>query len=283
MLHNKKRNTALVYEFLIRHITKCLIENQSASANKAMALVKRYFRTGPLREELALFNCVTQAHAPDIHYAEKLLGAVVEKARSLDYRKLEHVKSRLIRDINETLDPAALYKSKVPYYSVYASLQTLINHSNGKQQKLDGIQRVQLEQRVVSFLTQERTPEKTLTESLKLDPQYNNTVYKLVIRKFDEKYKDTLNEAQKKLLTKYAIASMSDNKQVFSHALRCEINNVRKALGFIANKEIREDKELVRRVNDCRLQAEALNPDNLSEANLVKVLRLMTLAREVAA
>ena len=80
MRHNKKRNTALLYEFLIRHVSKCLIESRKAEANKAVGLLKKYYKSGPLREELDLFDSALQSKVQTAEYASKVLS---EQRRSV--------------------------------------------------------------------------------------------------------------------------------------------------------------------------------------------------------
>jgi len=282
MQHNKKRNTALVYEFLIRYITKCLYEDKKANADRAMLLIQRFFSSGPMREELNLFTRLINQQVSDPHHAQKLLNAVLEQAKTLDHKKLEHQKSRLIKEINSSLDADAVYKSKVPWYSIYASVQTLINHNNGKQKTLDAVDRVQLEQKVIGFLAQKRSQTQALDEALKLDPRYNNIVYKFVIKRLDEKYKDALTESQKKLLTKYALYLMSENKKVFEHAFAKEIEKIQHSLAYVRNKEILQDKQLMERIKECHKQAMHLSAQALNETTLVKTLKLMNLAEEVS-
>ena len=41
--HNKKRNVGLMYEFLLRHISSCLIEGKSNEAKKVTKILERRF------------------------------------------------------------------------------------------------------------------------------------------------------------------------------------------------------------------------------------------------
>ena len=41
--HNKKRNTAFVYEALVREITVAVIKNDSETKEKAVAIIKKHF------------------------------------------------------------------------------------------------------------------------------------------------------------------------------------------------------------------------------------------------
>ncbi len=281
MRHNKKRNTALLYEFLIRHVSKCLIESRKDEANRAVALLTKYYKTGPLRQELDLFNHALYTKVKTPEYASKLLGEVLKEARRMNTRRLDQSKTKLIKEINRTFDGDSFFNHKIPNYVMYASLQTLLNNANGHKKLNESVNRLQLEETVVQHMVSEKHAKLSIKDSLKMDPKYSNAVCRVVINKFNEKYSGTLNEAQKKLLSKYAVSLISENRHVLSKALAEEIENVKTALTRVTDKEIVKDKDLLGKLSECRMKLNQLQPDNVSEANLVAVLKFMSLAEEV--
>ena len=53
MKHNKKRNTAFLYEALVRQMTKHVLEENSKAREEVLSLVRSFFAKGkPLAEEL---------------------------------------------------------------------------------------------------------------------------------------------------------------------------------------------------------------------------------------
>ena len=57
IIYRKKRNVGLIHEFLIRHISKCVVEGNNDEAKKAIDLSKRYFASSTeLGKELKLFK-----------------------------------------------------------------------------------------------------------------------------------------------------------------------------------------------------------------------------------
>jgi len=282
MRHNKKRNTALLYEFLIRHVSKCLIESRKDEANKAVALLKKYYKAGPLREELDLFNHALHSKVRTAEYASKLIAQVLKEARRINARRLDESKTKLIKEINRTFDAASFFAHKIPNYVMYASLQSLLNNATGHKKLNESVTCLQLEEKLVTFMLAERTSQQSLAESLKLDPQYNNAVYRIVINKFNEKYAGALNEAQKKLLSKYAVALISENKKVLTNAIAEELQAAKSSLSVISDTEIAKDKDLVKKISECRQRLEQVRPDDASEATIVAVLQFMSLAEEVS-
>ena len=57
MKHNKKRNTAFIYESLARELTKSIVSAQHTRKEKIVALIKEHFAAGSiLLEELRLYR-----------------------------------------------------------------------------------------------------------------------------------------------------------------------------------------------------------------------------------
>ena len=57
--HNKKRNSGLLYELLIRKISRSLVEGDNKSASISKLIVKKYFSAGTeLHKEYRLINAL---------------------------------------------------------------------------------------------------------------------------------------------------------------------------------------------------------------------------------
>ena len=57
--HNKKRNTGLLYEFLIKTISQALVDDDKKKSSKALKIVKTYFKPGTeLYKEFRLINSI---------------------------------------------------------------------------------------------------------------------------------------------------------------------------------------------------------------------------------
>jgi len=279
MRHNKKRNTALLYEFLIRHVTRCLVESKADEANKAVSLIKKYFKSGPLCEELHLFNQVLKNQVQTAEYAAKILAEVESRASRIPTSKADEVKGNLIHDINKSFQKESFYNHKIPNYSVYASLQSLINDASGHKKLTESFDRIRLQERIVTFMVTERDRTK---EALKANPQYNSAVYRMVLQKFNKKYNETLSAPQKSLLAKYAVSLVTENKTVLVKALGEAIDSAQEALSFINNVEVRKDKDLSQKIKECKARLIKTDKNDPSKENVISVLRFMALADEVS-
>ena len=61
MKHNKKRNTAFIYEALVKEFTKSVIGKDAQRKATIVAIVKEHFvKASPLAEELTLYNVLLE-------------------------------------------------------------------------------------------------------------------------------------------------------------------------------------------------------------------------------
>lgn len=278
--HNKRRNTALVYEFLIRHISKCLINEDKSGADKALDISKRYFSKGTLlNQELNLFNCALNNKVVSRHSAEKIVNEIINLSCKVNYRKLDSEKSNLIKEINHRLNDSSFYSYKIPNYTIYASMQTLLNNKRSSKKILDPVNRIKLEETIIEHLIAEKL-DKSL-EVLKVNPNYSNIVYKFVIEKFHEKYRESLNEAQKKILTKYAVSQISGNDGILRSALQKESKFIKEKLNFVNDSEIKKDKDLVKKLKECYISFSKIDLEDITEQKILDVLNYMKLAEEI--
>ena len=102
--HNKKRNTAFVYEILVRELTESVIKNNRNKQNKVVSIIKEHFATDTaLNRELDLYKSIYETRAINKSAAEKIVVEVKQKYSDLDKRTLFKEQSALINKINKTL------------------------------------------------------------------------------------------------------------------------------------------------------------------------------------
>jgi hypothetical protein len=278
MRHNKKRNSALLYEFLIRHISGCLINDDKQGAAKAMDISKRYFSQGTaLRDELNLFNSILKTNVKSRDSAQRILNEVLRDAARMNSRRLDAEKSNLIKEVNYSFDDR-FYRYKIPNYTVYASICTLLNEKRNKKKVLSSVNRIKLEDSVVEHLVNKEAP---VNGGLKIDPNYNNVVYRFATQKFHKKYENKLNESQKRLLTKYAVYLISENKDAMDKAIQTEVANIKKRLVNIQDVSVMKDKELMSKLRECYTKLSEVNFDVITEEKILELLKYVKLADEV--
>lgn len=276
--HSKKRNSALLYEFLVRHISKCLVEDNKQEANKALTISKKFFSEGsPLRNELKLFQSIMNSTVKSPESARKIVEYACKSAALMNSRMIDEEKSKLIKEINYNLS-GNVYEYKVPEYTTYASLQILFNESRNKNKKMDEIEKIKLKDSLIFKLTEA----KKVSEPVKLNPEYNNAVYKIIVSKFHEKYNGRLTENQKNILMQYAAYMISEDKNKFQKVLESESKRINSVLSNITEASLVKDKDLMNKLNECKKKFCEINfANNIEESAVVTLLEYVKLADEV--
>jgi hypothetical protein len=87
--HNKKRNTAFLYEVLTKEVAKSIVEKDLDKKRfNYSALMKEFFSKGKfLRQELELYKLLGESHGADLYFAERLIQETKKEYESLDKRK----------------------------------------------------------------------------------------------------------------------------------------------------------------------------------------------------
>ena len=277
--NNKKRNTALLIELLVRHISKCWVEGKQDEANKALLISKKYFsESSPLKRELDLFGSTLKTTVKSKESAQKIVNAVCENASKMNARQLDEWKSKLIKEINYTFNSQDIYNYKIPNYTVYASVQTLFNEARNKKKTLNIVDKVKLEETIVEHLI--RVPEQE-EESLKVNPNYSNTVYKFLTQRFNEKYKGKINESQKKLLMNYAAYLISNKDQLIKEYIKKESDKIKNSLKMIKDENIKKDQDLMKKINECCEKFSSNKFETINDQNILELLQYQTLIEEV--
>jgi len=197
--HNKKRNTAFLYESLITELTKAIVRGQEEKKQKVLETIKKYFNAdSPLKKELEIYKSVLEAEVMSPNLSQRFLFEVKKDFNNLDKKEIFNQQTALIKEINESYSNA-VFSNFISNYKNIGSLYQYFN-SEGANAKT----RLILEQRVVGMLASTKTEEKQEMKHI------DSLEYKTFVNKFNETYDNTLRKEQKDLLTNY-ITSFSDN------------------------------------------------------------------------
>jgi hypothetical protein len=198
MKHNKKRNTAFIYETLSRLLTKSIVEKNTPQKAKVLSIIKEFFRPGTiLRQELDLYKILLETNNLEEKMAEKMLNEVKAAYAKLDGKDIFTAQSKAIAAINKEISQEA-WATFVPNFKSLASVNAIFNSKTSVKKK------VLFEQAIVNRMSEKETPHHT-SEMKPLD----NLTYHSFIQKFNNKYGDLLQE-QKDLLNRY-ITSFADD------------------------------------------------------------------------
>lgn len=230
--HNKKRNTAFIYEALVRELTKAVVAKDEKRKTIIVALVKEHFTKGaPLREELDLYKALYETEDLEAHMCEKLIYEVKRSHAGLDKEEIFKEQTGLINKINKMLSKN-VFGNFVPNYKNLATIAQILNPDVSVKH------RVLLENTLAQTLS--GAPENKKEEMAPMD----NLVYKTFVKKFNEQYNGKLLEGQEKLLSKY-IASFHDDGIELKIFLNEELARLKEVLhSSLKDKEIIKDTTL---------------------------------------
>ncbi len=237
--HNKKRNTAFVYEALVRELTESVVKNNKNKQNKIVSIIRDHFSgDSVLKEELDLYKTIYETRHIEKTTAEKIVVQVKERHDSINKRKLFQEQSALISKINRTLSNK-VYNNFVPNYKTIASVYSIF------QEALPVKDRVLLEENIVDQMS---ASAETITE-VQHQPM-DSIIYSNFVTKFNEEYSSALNEDQRALLGNY-ISSFNNNQLELKIYLNEEVGRLKERLSNLSDtKSKMEDsvKEKIKKV-----------------------------------
>lgn len=222
--HQKKRNSLLIYEFLVRTISRGLVEDDKRKSSSALKILKRYYRPGTeVYKEFRLMNALVKTTVSSEAVASSILKETRIAAEALDAVALDREKSLLIRNINHVINDPDFYDQQVDEYKTYATIQSLVNEwrSADKDIALLATFEDQLMKRLLAEKTQ-KADEPLPTDT----PGTARLLMKVMSRKLNEKYSGVLNEQQRSLIKAYAYSTASSDQT----PIKMKLKEIRDAL-----------------------------------------------------
>ena len=268
MKHNKKRNTAFLFETLVNELTKSVVHNDGDKKGVTKSLICKYFRRGTnLYEELQLYKALLETRGLEPLVAEKLIFEVKTHRKYILDTEIFKEQSDLIDDMNKEYGKSA-FANFVPNYKNMATLAQLFNSAASVKE------RVLLESKIIENLT---SPEDVSEE--KMVP-IDSLVYKTFVEKFNEKYGDTLAEHQRALLGKY-ISSFADNGVELKLFLNEEIGRLKKELiESLDSEEVKGDSKMIENANRVLEELQGYSAKEIDEDMIKSVLKIQQLTKE---
>ncbi len=267
--HNKKRNTAFIYEALVRELTKCIVAKDEERRGIVVTLVREHFAKGTLlRQELELYKALYETEALEPHMCEKLIYEVKRSHNGLDKEGVFKEQTDLINKINKMLSKN-VFGNFVPNYKSLATIAQILNPD------------VSVKHRVLL--------ENTLAQALSAPPQaakeemapMDNLVYKTFVKKFNEQYSGKLLEGQETLLGKY-IASFHDDGVELKIFLNEELSRLREVLSAsLSDEELKQDSALFENANKVLTILDNYRQTEIDAPMIEQVLKIQSLVEEL--
>ncbi len=209
--HNKKRNSILLYEFLIRTISKSLVEGDKKKSSIALKILRKHYKPGTqLYKEFRLMNSLAKTSVSSQYVAANILKEARTAVTTIDFTSLDREKSILIKNINHSINDENFYDQHVSEYREHATLQSLFNEWRQPASQRDLHKMAVYED---SIMTKLLTPKQSVEDNELIDESAGTSrlLMKVMTQKLNEKYKDVLNEHQRALVKAYAFSVAAEN------------------------------------------------------------------------
>jgi hypothetical protein len=211
--HSKYKNTGILFELLVRQITA---DTLSGKDSKATNILKKFFVKTELGKEYKLYESLSKYKNLTEGKADIIINTLVETSKSLNRTSLRKLKYNLIKEISNVYDLNEFFKTKIPNYKAYASLYTLLEIYNTTTTVSDPSQIITNKVNILEFLTsktinKQKVEDTLLTEFKSYDKDVRILTYKMLLEKFNGKYK-SLNDKQKIILKEFINSVDSEPK-----------------------------------------------------------------------
>ena len=273
--HNKKRNTAFLYEALLKEVTKAIISGDKETKRTAISILKESFAPKTiLSEELELYKTLLETKEVDNLVAEKIVFQVRQARNDISESDIVEAQNRLISRVNKELS-SGVYSNFVPNYKNLATVSQLFSTDEGNASIKSG---VLLEQKIVTSMMEGiNTPEVP-----KMKP-IDNLVFKSFVSKYNKEYSSGILKEQKELLNRY-ILSFSDNGVDISIYLNEELGRLHDALSdSLKTKEIKTDTTMLESTNKVISMIDGFRKTPIDKNLVEDVLKIQNLVSEIQA
>ena len=271
--HSKVRNTGLIFELLVRQVA---VDTMNNTRPLALDILNKHFKgSSELVKELKLYRSIQEEKFNTESHAATFVDAVIKARKALIESDLKRQKYNLIKDLKENYNVNEFFKSRVTDYKTHASIFNIFEFAEADEpgayirNKYILIEKVQ---------NKKSSVEKS-SALIKEDKDVRILASKLVIDKFNEKYKN-MSTAQKKILREYInnvtnsvhlkkyiiVETKNIQKEltslktiVPSKIVRIKINEVVKLLSGLRKKHLVEDKDILTMLRYYELISELKN------------------------
>jgi len=268
MKHNKKRNTAFLYECLVKEMTRAAIQSDVDTKNTIASILKEHFNTATvLHRELNLYKTLCEVNEVKRETAERILSEVKRVYHTLGEQEIFDEQSQVIKKVNTDL-------SKSIFNNFISNYKTLATISQMFSAKVPIAQRVILEEKMIDLMT---SPRQSVPKMKPID----NITYKIFVQKFNDKYGSSLNENQKDLLSRYVTLSPETSTD-FKLYINDEIGRLKTEIKNLqVRREVVLDESLSNKNREVLSILENFSTQPINDDMIKTILKIQALATEV--
>ena len=268
--HSKIKNTGILFELLTRQITADVLDGKDS---KAVTIVKKYFNENTvLGKELQLYRLLSEKHYNSENKANELLDLVIKSRRKLSSSSIRNEKYNLIKEIKKSYQVQDFFGGRISNYKLLASISNVIQ-SETTNEDFQPDQVLNSKFTILEHITNKnisgKVKDKVLKEYNKKDKDLRLLTYKILVDKFNKKYKN-LDESQKRLLKNYINNISNTNK------MREFVDKEVSAVKTVLSKHLPKVKDKVTKI---KLDEAVKQIGNLTKCRIIEEKQVLTLMR----
>lgn len=277
--HSKIKNTIILFELLSRQIASDTIQGKENSP--AVKIIKEYFNSKTnLAKELTLYQSLINESYKSNEKANYLINAVVKARKQISKESLKTEKYNLIKEIKRHYDLESFFKTTLTDYKLYASIYRILEGST----KIDPTELVNSRFTIIEHIVDKKKPKATadttkklMNEYAKQDEDVRLLAYRLLVDKFNDKYKN-LSERQKNILKEY-INNVSNTTTLKQYVIS-EANQLSKELSKQVSKV--KDRVVKIKLNEVINMLDKYNKvKSVNESHVLSLLLYCELQKEL--
>jgi hypothetical protein len=277
--HSKYKNTGLIFELLVKQIAADTLSKKESPAVKIIR--KHYTGNTALVKEFKLYDYVIKNKGIGQKKAEAIITTIVELSRKIDNQALSKQKYQLIKELKEYYNLEDFFSIKVENYKPLAALYCLLEAQNANDlvdpQVFVDNKTTLLEHLLQSKQNQSTAKDALIEEYSKYDKDLRLLTYKILLEKFNDRYKDLLPE-QKTILREFITSANSSTKlRAFVNE---ELGKIQEGLSKLKSKV--EDQIIKIKLEEVLKSITPVkNTDKVSDNHIVSLMQYYELVAEL--
>lgn len=277
--HSKFRNTGLIFELLVKQIAADTLSKKDSSA---VGIIRKFY-TGKttLAKEFKLYEFILRNKNVSTQKASNIVSTITEISRKLNQEILKKQKYQLIAEIKKSYNIEEFFNIQVSDYKPLAALYCLLEAQNNDQlvdpDYLVNNRTTILEHLTSSEVNKSDVEDSVIQEFAKYDKDLKLLTFKILLEKFNDRYKDFSPE-HKNILREF-ITSVNSTTRL-RNVINEELGKISKAVTKLI-PSIKNDVIKIKLEEVAKNIIPISKKEKVSDTHLVNIMQYYDLIKEL--
>ena len=277
--HSKFKNTGLIYELLVKQITSDLVARKDSPA---VNILRKYY-TGktPVAQEFGIYKLVQESKNLTTVKADNLVNASLKAARAINPVALKKQKYNLISEIRDSYNLEEFFSVPVADYKTLAALYCLMEADRSKElidpdfivnNKVTLLEHITYKQQ-----SKDQVKDALIEEFSASEKDLRLLTFKILLEKFNNKYKDLLQEQKNVLKQVIALGSAKKLRSFVNEEQKKLVDRLTEAVAAV-----HRGIERIKLVEAIKIIGKPLEEsEKVTDSHLVRILQSYELLNEL--